>query len=247
MIGLAAPSPELQTSPAPRLVEIAGIHLEAVSAQISTVLEPLPATALAPTAANAAGSSAAAAGDVPTALIQIGVGVVQAAVWYVAFPLTLPLSILIAVWARFMCGPSCAEELTPARVLQDGFRIFVAFPLEGIKQGFDVLFPPADVAGTASARSLSMDRGAPSPRPTVGPDAQPVPRWNKTETASPAQKEAMPRPESATSEHGLPEESAASRKASQQQRPRSTSPHRGRTTQRIGNPAVAAGSSIKPG
>jgi hypothetical protein len=156
----------------------------AVDLQAVTIQTALAGTAAAETAlvSDAAGSDQPAATTVaPDDLIgnvaNLVVTLAGAALWYAAFPITLPAtmiggSILFAIAGYFRCF--CFAFPAPDVVVTNGLTVFFEFPAFAVQSAIARFQPSQSVAAAASARAGAGVGTAPpsadpeAPNPAVG-------------------------------------------------------------------------------
>ena len=197
-LGLVTVPPQPHESLIAR-TEFAAVQLQAaISTHVVAVVEDLAhsaaaadsiapaASQAAPTAQVSAGPSAAATDDpaaIPRTIARIAltaVGLAISPLWYLGFPVTIPLMFVVANSAFPTVGP-CSGYGCEVNAFAAGFKLLVfvggwlGFPLV-VGALADVLFPvPADDSGTLTALHSPTDASPAAAARTVVRSAAPTP------------------------------------------------------------------------
>jgi len=197
-LGLVTVPPQPHESLIAR-TEFAAVQLQAaISTQVVAVVDNLANSAAAvasiaaaapeaaPTAQVSAGPSAAAADDpdaIPRTIARIAltaVGLAISPLWYLGFPVTIPLMFVVANSA-FPTSPDCFGGGCEVNAFAAGFRLllfvggWLGFPLV-VGALADVLFPvPADDTGTLTALQSPTDASPVAAARTLVRSAAPTP------------------------------------------------------------------------
>ncbi len=151
-------NPPDQLRPGGLMPEIHAVQLQAVTAsavlndavaQVSAELEPVtsPAGPRSKASASATGSP-----NLFAAAVAIGLGAVLLPIWYLTFPVTLPLTILTIAALGGVCsgcysGSSNGASNPLANIVLPGIQYWLTAPIQGI---FNLLSPGSSAAAATS-------------------------------------------------------------------------------------------------
>lgn len=163
-------APPVRVSAAP--IETHLVQLQAATLSSLDVTSPLPTAATSPHADSVA--AATGSPDIFTAIVGAAIGAVLLPLWYLAFPVTLPGTILLVAALGGVCsgcysGQSYANSNPIAYIVLPALQYWLTFPIQrifGVPTSSSAAAAPRQAAAvrrpeaSANARSLPASKSA---------------------------------------------------------------------------------------